>query len=425
MNDQNSTTPNDPNSLGSSLAPSTPPPAAPDPSSIFNQPAMPATPTFTPSSDPFGIPSFPAFNSTQQVNTPVPDTSAPTFSPPSAQPQNSPMPTPAQTWPPSNNPTPSPLDNSTQQPSPTSPDPDISQMPSTPIPEFAPASVTTPPQPLGNPSPAPTEANTFTQPPTAAPAPVDTGFNWSSAGQTPVPQAPPQPEKPALSTNDLYGPSGVQSEPTPVVPSIPTTAAPPQFPAASETAPIQSEPAPTDLSQLIASQPEGSSSGLPQSNSAPIDTSGAPAITIPISADPAAAPAYNPPLSQPETLVAPPQPGTAQAVNPTASHSGGIPKWVIGLGVGLLLAVAAASAYFILGVGQTKTASAPTSNPQTQITPPVTAAPTAQPVVVVVTPTPVASSSASSSFGALTGSTASASASPTSALQRARERTTN
>lgn len=160
------------------------------------------------------------------------------------------------------------------------------------------------------------------------------------------PAQDPQPEpisSPALSPLD--NPWQAPSQP----PSIdgsgaaiqPSWAAIPNTP----VPPTPSESAPTDLSHLINSSQE-----IPQ-----------------------------PP---PETLVVP----SAITPNPevstlsTEKHKG-IPKWVIGLGIGLLVLVIGATAYLILGIGQpTKTTSLPAEvKPSAPVTAP-TGQPSKQPI---------------------------------------------
>lgn len=242
-------------------------------------------------------------------------------------------------------------------------------------------------------TPPPTDSTTTnpTQPP-ASPA----GFNWSTAPQPIAPVAPdsppqniptaqppsqssPQITNSNLTMQDLYGPSGVAPEPTNQSGEAPLPSPDLGTIAPSSPAPAtQTESAPEDLSQLIASQNEPPTS-------------------------------FNPPLSQPQTLITPPN----QAV-PTATpteiteHGQKIPKWIIGLGVGLLLLVVAASAYFILGIGQNNQPASAPATTQTQTPIPATPAPTP-----IATETPVASSSAS--FGAINPTTqASNSATPKS-----------
>lgn len=130
--------------------------------------------------------------------------------------------------------------------------------------------------------------------------------------------------------------------------------------------PIQpTETAPTDLSQLTGLNPPD-----PQS-------------------------VYTPPISQPETLVVPPSiPDSTTMQAESSGHS--IPKWLWIAGAVLLIIVIGASAYFILGIGQTpKPASIPANQQPIVVTPPapspVTQAPPSQ--------TPVASSSAGFNSG--------------------------
>lgn len=225
--------------------------------------------------------------------------------------------------------------------------------PLSPSPLSQPTTTTPEPSPLA-PEPAPIETPPQLETP-AQTSPLDSGssFNWSNPGGSsqPMPTAP-SPEPTALETNI-----------PPVAPTVP------EFSPAPTT-----ESAPTDLSQLAGQAPDPS--------------------------------VYTPPLSQPETLVVPsstPEPTTLQA------DGGGrhIPKWVIFVGAGLLLAVVGASVYFILGIGQNQeTESLPATEQQTLITPPV-----ASPIVQQPTP-----ATSSAGFGAF--STASPSASPLTAFEK-------
>lgn len=282
-------------------------------------------------------------------------------------------------------------------------------------------SIGTQPQPV-QPTLSPIQAPTPL--PTSEPA-VNPGFAWSQTQTPPSPSPipspipptpvlsatpssiPPEGGQPTLSLHDLYGPSQAPTTPSPTltpetlnppsgsspvnaesIPSMepPSNSTPTQPLPEAPPMPVQ-ESAPEDLSQLIANQKEG------------------PAI-------------YTPPLSQPQTLVTAPaeQTNTSSTEQKPATS---IPKWVIGLGVGLLLAVAAASGYFILGVGQNQQApaSAPATNQQVPVTPPKTPKPTASSVPIIV-PTSAPEATGSAGFGEIN---ATASANP-SALDLLRQR---
>lgn len=176
-----------------------------------------------------------------------------------------------------------------------------------------------------NPNPAPTGAgqpDLGSAPPPTPMTPLDNplqappqapSIDGGTGFSWPNPQPqPPQPNTPPVTTQDLYGPS-----------------VPPP------------EAAPTDLSHLVANGSEQ--------------------------------PVYAPPVTQPETLVAP-QSGTDEIPNmPIENQSGGMPKWVLGLGIGILLAVVGASGYFILGIGKSAEntpASLPATTKQQTLTPP-------------------------------------------------------
>lgn len=204
-------------------------------------------------------------------------------------------------WPNNPNPNPPPAAGPTPQPV---PDANSTFNPAAPppFPSWPPAPPAQP-ETLSFPPPTPP----VSVPPTPAPSPLDNPWN-----------APVQPP-----------PFDGSSQPQPTWIPNPSTPAQPPATTPTEPAPVQSEPAPTDLSHLISnnSQPENNAS------------------------------------TSPETLVVPPTNATPEVPTvPTETHKG-IPKWVIGVGIGLLLVVAGASAYFILGIGQPKTA---TSLPATQ-----------------------------------------------------------
>lgn len=118
---------------------------------------------------------------------------------------------------------------------------------------------------------------------------------------------------------------------------------------------------------------------------------------------------------------------TTTSPNPTpevpsipTQHSQGIPKWLIGVGVGLLLVVIGASAYFILGIGQP--AKETTSLPATVATDNQLkqTAPIATPVANVQ-PSEQPIASGSSNFGELGGSAGTTQATSAAELLRQRQ----
>lgn len=190
-------------------------------------------------------------------------------------------------------------------------------------PPFTPPPPPNEPIPTWNPPPSPIPEPEIQQPP-ADPNPIPT---WTPPSPIPEPEPQPQTVNSALDNpfNAPPAPPPIDSQPTP----------------------IQSEPAPTDLSHLVENE----------------------------------SPVYTPPLSQPETLITPQHDTTSVPEIPNVlgeTESGnGIPKWVLGLGIGILLAVVSASAYFILGVGkpQEEATSLPATVEQKTLTtppPPVT-----------------------------------------------------
>lgn len=178
---------------------------------------------------------------------------------------------------------------------------------------------------------------------TPIPAPMPT---FAPPSSIPTPLA----NTPETNTSNLDNPWG-----TPIQPPVTTNPPAPTEPSWMNTAPAESVP--TDLSHLISDN----------NNAAPVETLVVPSVS-----------ASNPEVS-----------------NLSAETHKGIPKWVFGLGIGLLILVIGASAYFILGIGQpAKTTS---SIPAVVQTPTPTAVPTSQPTVA-----PVATGSAN--FEGLQGS---------------------
>lgn len=244
-----------------------------------------------------------------------------------------------------------------------------------------------PPPPVWD-TPAPAPDVSFAQPAPPAPAPAMPNNDWS----TPV--APVEPAVPASSdvapvASEPAWPQPAAEAPPPAMPDAPPApepvAAPEQTAAAnmdfSQNAPTEaapSESAPTDLSSLAAALGAPNINGV---QAAPVDP-GAPTL--------------------------PPQ-VPAQATNPdtptvvTGSHGVHIPKAVLIVGaiVGLL-AVVGASAYFILGVGQTDETTSLPAQQQPLTNPPRTTVPT---------PTPVTNLDNDTTLGNISGASPSAQAS--------------
>lgn len=225
----------------------------------------------------------------------------------------------------------------------------------------------TPPDTILNPPPGPT------------PSPLDNP--WGTPTQPPVNGSPPQAPSTWPSVNTLA------TQPTPP----PTSEPPPPLPTSVPETPA--EAIPTDLSHLITnSQPEEN---------------------------------QPPPVNQPETLVVPPATGALPEIPsiPTENAHKGIPKWAIGVAVGLLVVVVGASAYFILGIGQApKTGSVPANQlskpPQQPAKSPVVAA-TPVPQSTPIPSAPVATGSAS--FGQLGGAAPTPQATSAADLLRQRQ----
>lgn len=197
---------------------------------------------------------------------------------------------------------------------------------------------------LATPNPSPWELPTQTQ---------------NAAPSEPMPTFPPQ-------TNSQLGTMDAALGSAPMQPLSGENTENSQPPAWSPSATTDNSSAPTDLSHLITNNP---SDRQPQQMAA-------------------------------ETLVVPSTIASGEVPSLPGEGHKGIPKWVIGVGIGLLILVAGASAYFILGIGQApEESSAPATEVQTQVRPPqpvATAAPVVQP-----TPEPA---TGSANFGALEGS---------------------
>lgn len=381
----NSNSPNSPNnsfpsaSTGSvnpslNTAPQSPfptPQADPAIASTSSWPSFPQTPSSKPEPS---IPSAsswatPDLNPAQPAST-FPEPANPTVSTSPWATSTAPEPTPASSssWPATNpipdlTTTPSPEPNPTTS-RPTNPQSSFSWTP--PVQPAAPAETTTfgsiptapetfpPSQPLAPEPATPNQpAPTFTPPavsetnqPSTNPNPSPLDNPWNASVQSPT----------------IDGTESTQ--PQPIQPSWSNIVAPVENP--TQAPPTPAEAAPTDLSHLIGN------------NHNTMETPNQP---------------------NPETLIIPP---TSQDVSvlPIENHKG-IPGWLIGLGIGLIIIVGAASAYFILGVGQP--AKTTTSLPVTVTTNEAT--PTAAPAAIQATAQPTASGSAS--FEQLQGGTTS------------------
>lgn len=264
--------------------------------------------------------------------------------------------------------------NQNPDPSPTpipQPEPPISDPPQ-------PASPWTPPVQTPNPWTPPVQTEPATLPPN--PDPI----------QNPWPAPPAVPQNPNPTQTPTWTPPIAQTDTTP--PQSPASPLDNPWGAPSQPPPLDGSQAPTQPSWMntpTMTSPDQPISVAPM-ESTPTDLSHLISGNNNASAEGAAAPAET--LVMPSSLAANPE-----IPNLPAETHKGIPKWVIGLGTGLLLLVIAASAYFILGIGQP--AKPTTSLPATtEVKPPVPAAvPTSQPATE-------SAASGSANFGELGGS---------------------
>jgi len=271
-----------------------------------------------------------------------------------------------------------------------------------PSPQSEPSSLSTPaptPQPFdinslmgSSPQPAPTGPASTPNPGWNPPAPTPSADSPQLESLVTFPPAS-QPEAVSTTPSPLDNPWGAPSQVPPLDGPAPTfTAEANTTPSTPNWSPSSNlgDSTPTDLSQLIANN-----------NSQP------------------GAPASPQPTGIPETLVV----SQANTVSPevptvpTEEHKT-IPKWLLGLGGGLLLVVIGASAYFILGIGQPPktTTSVPAITRPTVKTPPPVATPVPQ-----ATPPVETQATGSASFGQL-GGTGSQTPQATSAADIIRQR---
>lgn len=280
---------------------------------------------------------------------------------------------------------------------PNNPDPNN---PSTPSPTQP---IQPPPTPALDPS---TPASTFTPIPPTSPTPDLNSPPLVPSSVQPEPTTPiPSPVLPDLGSSPTYSPTPapVQPEPTSEPIAVPDPYQTPQAsPNPAQSGYLQADTPSTEnayrdpLSTF--NSPTASPPQMPNFDPSPEQNAQSSAPTdLSHLIEPNTGTPEQPTIVQPETLVVPTTDATPQIPDLPTEHHGGVPKWVIGLGVGLIIMVAGISAYFILGVGQqntTETTSLPaTQTPQTQLTtPPATVAPTPQPT-----------SNPESSFGSLGG----------------------
>jgi len=275
--------------------------------------------------------------------------------------------------------------------------------------------ISTAPSPLTS---APTESNSFFNPPSPIPADSAQSVPDYSSPISTFLSTPASPDQPILNTADssspLDNPWNAPAQPPPFDGSV-QNAAPTWMPPNNPTPPSSSGmAAPMEAAANIAGT-ESFSAGMESKQvggeSAPTDLShllGNNSSDNPAQPQPAA----------PETLVMPSSnPNAAPEVPniPTENHKS-IPKWLIGVGIGLLIIVAGASAYFILGIGQSSkgTESVPAQiTKQTVKTPPPIPQPASQPSIP-------AAATGSANFGELDGTQQTAATSAGDLLRRGR-----
>lgn len=291
------------------------------------------------------------------------------------------------------------------EPGPMPPPPPPPPFPS-PVPSWPP--VPEPVVPAAEPAPLPVTPPVWPQDPTQ----TNPGAGLSDLSSAWAPPASVQPEpttptQPELTVNPWSSPQ--TSTWTPPAPSGPEPILQPDLPLANPT-PAQSEPTPTFTPP--AESPTGGTSE-PPSVTSPLNNPWGETPATPTQPSWMTSPTETAPtdlshlisgnqqesthMPAAESLVVPSAGVNPEVPNlPTETHKG-IPKWLIGLSVGLLIIVLGASAYFILGIGQPSkgTTSLPAATtPQTsQVKPPLP----------IATPSTQPSASSSANFGQLGG----------------------
>lgn len=253
------------------------------------------------------------------------------------------------------------LSNPTPQPQ---PDPQPPQQPDPPIPEPTAMPTWPTPPPIQEPQPVPT----FTPPQPDAIQPMAPMPTFTPPVTQPTENSQ-QNSQDFMSNMPASGQTTSDTNPVDQNPIQPVQIA---------------EPAPTDLSHLIPTQNGNGESSV-----------------------------YTPPLTQPETLVVPTDGNGTVAPNIPTETKQGFPKWAIGTAVALLVIVAAASAYFILGIGQPQQ----TSLPATQVQ---QAPATTQPAVITSAPPSAPAATNSAGFGQFQNPTPTSTASSAADILRSR-----
>ncbi|MBU0999816.1 hypothetical protein KKE78_00265 [Patescibacteria group bacterium] len=267
--------------------------------------------------------------------------------------------------------------------------------------------------------PKPTVSNPWSKPqpsPSIDPIPFQQTTTWmppTPSGLSPIskPQQPETPDQPepdlplAEPTPAKIEPIPAQPEPIPAHQGITPASVPPATDPANDT--DKTTPATSPLNNPWETTPANPSQPSWMMNAETNNTPPSPTETIPIEVAPTdlshlitSSPQQDSVQSAPETQIASPTSPTANQEASTLSTKSnrGIPKWLFGVGTGLLILVICASAYFILGIGQPSgTTSLPaTTTPQTtQVKPPLPIATNS-----------AQSASGSANFGEFQGNTA-------------------